>query len=92
MGIVTLVSAIVGTGVAITGAVAGMGFALWRLIARDNDALRSDIRDIRAAGVGGLRERMARIGGWFEGFARECRPDVQPDASDRSRRPLGERT
>ena len=92
MGIVTLVSAIVGTGVSIIGTVAGMGFVLWRLTARDNDALRADIRDIRA-GVGGLRERMARIGGWFEGFARERRPYGQPDAADRSRRrPLGERT
>ena len=80
MDIVTLVT-IVGTGVSVIGAVAGMGFILWRLIARDNDALRSDIRDIRAD-VAGLRERMARLEGLFEGFARRDPPGAQPDAAD----------
>ena len=80
MDIVTLVT-IVGTGVSIIGAVAGMGFILWRLIARDNDALRSDIRDIRGD-VAGLRERMARLEGLFEGFARRDPPGAQPDAAD----------
>ena len=79
MDIVTLVT-IVGTGVSIIGAVAGMGFILWRLIARDNDALRSDIRGIRADFTG-LRERMARLEGLFEGFARRDPPDAQPDAA-----------
>ena len=87
MDIVTLVT-IVGTGVSIIGAVAGMDFILWRLIARDNDALRSDVRDIRAD-VGGLRddvtslrERMARLEGLFEGFARRDPPGAQPGAAD----------
>ena len=80
MDIVTLVT-IVGTGVSIIGAVAGMGFILWRLIARDNDALRADIRDIRGD-VAGLRERMARLEGLFEGFARRDPPDAQPNAAD----------
>ena len=79
MDVVTLVT-IVGTGVSIIGAVAGMGFILWRLIARDNDALRSDIRDIRADFTG-LRERMARLEGLFEGFARRDPPDAPPDAA-----------
>ena len=80
MDVVTLVT-IVGTGVSIIGAVAGMGLLLWRLIARDNDALRADIRDIRGD-VTGLRERMARLEGLFEGFARRDLPDAQPDAAD----------
>ena len=80
MDIVTLAT-IVGTGISIIGAVAGMGFILWRLIARDNDALRADIRDIRAD-VASLRERMARLEGLFEGFARRDPPDAQPDAAD----------
>ena len=75
------IGAIAGTGVSIIGAVVGMGFILWRLIARDNDALRADIRDIRAD-LGELRERMARVEGLFEGFARERRPDAPPDAAD----------
>lgn len=81
MDIVTIIVTIAGTGVSIIGAVVGMGFILWRLIARDNDALRADIRDIRAD-VGELRERMARVEGLFEGFARERRPDAPPDAAD----------
>lgn len=81
MDIVAIIGAIAGTGVSIIGAVVGMGFILWRLIARDNDALRADIRDIRAD-VGDLRERMARVEGLFEGFARERRPDAPPDAAD----------
>ena len=88
--------------VSIIGAIAGMGFALHRLIARDIAALRADLRDVRAdirdirGDVGGLRgdvaslrERMARLEGLFEGFARERRLDVppaaeasQPDAAD----------
>lgn len=88
MDIVTIIVTIAGTGVSIIGAVVGMGFILWRLIARDNDALRADIRDIRAdirdirADVGDLRERMARVEGLFEGFARERWPDAPPDAAD----------
>ena len=88
MDIVTIIVTIAGTGVSIIGAVVGMGFILWRLIARDNDALRADVRDIRAdirdirADVGELRERMARVEGLFEGFTRERRPDAPPDAAD----------
>ena len=39
MDVVTLVGTTVGTGVSIIGAVAGMGFVPWRLIARNGDAL-----------------------------------------------------
>lgn len=81
MDIVTIIATIAGTGVSIIGAVVGMGFILWRLIARDNDALRADIRGIRAD-IGELRERMARVEGSFEGFARERRPDAPPNAAD----------
>ena len=86
MDIVTLVT-VVGTGVSIIGAVAGTGFLLWRLIARDNDSLRADVRDIRddvgglRDDVTGLRERMARIEGLFEGFARRDPPAAQPGAA-----------
>ena len=86
MDVVTLVT-IVGTGVSIIGAVAGMGFLLWRLIVRDNDALRADIRDIRTdigglrGDVTGLRERMAQLEGLFEEFARRGPPDAQPGAA-----------
>ena len=80
MDVVTLVT-IVGTGVSIIGAVTGMGFVLWRLIVRDNGVLRADIRDIRGDIIG-LRERMARFEGLFEGFARRDPPDAQPNAAD----------
>ena len=77
--------------VGITGAIAGTGFALHRLIARDVAAMRADIR----SGIGGLRadvanlrERMARLEGLFEGFARAAPPEVRTAAADRAPPPV----
>ena len=47
MDVLTLVS-IVGTGASVIAAIVGSGFVLWRLIARDINAVRADLRDIRA--------------------------------------------
>ena len=47
MDVLTLVS-IIGTGASIIAAIVGSGFVLWRLIARDINAVRADLRDIRA--------------------------------------------
>ena len=81
MEVVTLVGVI--------AAIAGMGFALHRLIARDNAAFRAELRDLRAdigglrADVASLRERLARLEGLFEGFTRQPDPaGSQPDAAD----------
>ena len=46
MDVLTLAS-IVGTGASIIAAIVGSGFVLWRLIARDINAIRADLRDIR---------------------------------------------
>ena len=47
MDVLTLVS-IVGTGASVIAAIVGSGFVLWRLIARDINAIRADLRDMRA--------------------------------------------
>ena len=48
-------------------AVIGTGIALWRVNKTSMDRLHTDISDVRND-IGGLRERMARLEGMFEGF------------------------
>ena len=60
MDVLTLVS-IVGTGASIIAAIVGSGFVLWRLIARDINAIRADLRDIRTEAAADRRALQAAM-------------------------------
>ncbi len=53
-------------------AVIGTGIALWRVNKASMDRLHVDISDVRGE-MAGLRERMARLEGLFEGFTGKAR-------------------
>lgn len=59
--------------ITILAAIVGTGLALWRLIKHDIRDIRGDVREIRGE-ITGLRERMAKLEGLFQGFT-EREPD-----------------